>query len=52
MKILEFDTVNHSILMKKLKLYGVAVKNLACFESYLSNTKQYFEIGENSKTNA
>ena len=26
-----FDTVDHSILLKKLKLYGVADKNLAWF---------------------
>ena len=45
-----FDTVDHSILLKKLKLYGITDKNLACFESYLSNRKQYIEIGENSKT--
>ena len=35
-----FDTVDHSILLKKLKLYGITDKNLACFESYLSNRKQ------------
>ena len=45
-----FDTVDHSILLKKLKLFGVTDKNLAWFQSYLSNRKQYIEIGENSKT--
>ena len=45
-----FDTVDHSILLKKLKSYGITDKNLAWFESYLSNRKQYIEIGENSKT--
>ena len=45
-----FDTVDHSILLKKLKLYGITDKNLAWFESYLSNRKQYIQIGENSKT--
>ena len=45
-----FDTVDHSILLKKLKLYGITDKNLAWFQSYLSNRKQYIEIGENSKT--
>ena len=44
------DTVDHSILQKKLKLYGIIDKNLAWFESYLSNRKQYIQIGENSKT--
>ena len=45
-----FNTVDHSILLKKLKLYGITDKNLGWFESYLSNRKQYIEIGENSKT--
>ena len=36
-----FDTVGYSILLKKLKLYGTTEKNLAWFESYLSNRKQY-----------
>ena len=45
-----FDTVDHPILLKKLKLYGITDKNLAWFKSYLSNRKQYIEIGENSKT--
>ena len=31
-----FDTGDHSILQKKLKLYGITDKNLAWFESYLS----------------
>ena len=45
-----FDIVDHSILLKKLKFYGITDKNLAWFESYLSNRKQYIEISENSKT--
>ena len=45
-----FDTVDRSILLKKLKLYGITDKNLAWFQSYLSNRNQYIEIGENSKT--
>ena len=45
-----FDTVDHSILLKKLKFYGITDKNLAWFESYLSNRKQYIEICEKSKT--
>ena len=36
-----FDTVGYSILLKKLKLYGTTEKNLAWFESYLSNRKQH-----------
>ena len=45
-----FDTVDHSILLKKLKFYGITDKNIVWFESYLSNRKQYIEIAENSKT--
>ena len=45
-----FDTVDHSILIKKLKLCGITDKNLAWFESYLSNRKQYIYTGRNSKS--
>ena len=45
-----FDTVDHSILLKKLKFYGITDKNLAWFESCLSNRMLYIEIGEDSKT--
>ena len=45
-----FDTVDHSILLKKLKLYGITDQNLASFESNLYNRKQYTHIGKNSKT--
>ena len=44
-----FDTVEHSILLKKLKLHDITDKNLVWFQSYLSNRKQYIQIGENSK---
>ena len=44
-----FDTVDHSILLKKLELYRITDKNLAWFQRDLSNRKQYIEIGENSK---
>ena len=33
-----------------MKLYGITDKNLAWFESYLSNRKQHIDIGEISKT--
>ena len=38
-----FDTVNHNILLKKLKLYGIANNNLKWFTSYLSQRHQYVE---------
>ena len=44
------NKVDHSILLTKLKLYGITDKNLAWFQSYLSNRKQCIEIGKNSKT--
>ena len=45
-----FDTVDHSILLKKLKLYGKTDKNLAWFQGYLSSRKQYIEIVKTSET--
>jgi hypothetical protein len=35
-----FDTVNHSILLSKMKLYGIGRKELAWFMSYLNNRQQ------------
>ena len=41
-----FDTVDHKILTKKLELYGIKGCNLRCFESYLSNRKQFITYGD------
>ena len=38
-----FDTVNHNILLKKLKLYDIENNDLRCFKSYLSRRKQQKE---------
>ena len=39
-----FDTVNHKILIEKLKYYGVTGSTLNLFESYLSNRTQVVEV--------
>ena len=45
-----FHTVDHNILLDKLKYYGVESKHLAWLESYLSNRTQYCSVdGHNSE---
>ena len=39
-----FDTVDHSVLMKKLRAYGVRGKSGDWFESYLTNRKQFCSL--------
>ena len=45
-----FDTVDHSILLKRLELYGVTNRNHSWFKNYLSNRKQFIQI--NNEKNA
>ena len=41
-----FDTIDHNILLHKLRFYGLDGASLLLFESYLSNRRQYVEIDE------
>ena len=45
-----FDTVDHSILLRKLELYGITDRNYAWIKSYLSNRLQYIQTDGNSRT--
>ena len=46
-----FDTVDHTILLKKLEIYGITGESLARFRSYLTNRKQYICINNDNNTN-
>ncbi len=39
-----FDTLNHTILLNKLKYYGINQNELNLFESYLTNRNQFVDI--------
>ena len=41
-----FDTVDHQILCRKLESYGVLLRELAWFGSYLSNRVQYCRVND------
>ena len=40
-----FDTVNHTILLKKMERYGIRGVPLQLFASYLTNRQQYVQMG-------
>ena len=46
-----FDTVNHEILLHKLKLYGINGTCLEWFKSYLSNRDQCIVFNVNNNMN-
>ena len=46
----DLDTVDHSILLRKLELYGITDRNYAWIKSYLSNRWQYIQVDENCRT--
>ena len=45
-----FDTLNHDILIYKLKAYGLSETALKVMQSYLTNRKQYVEIDNTQST--
>ena len=45
-----FDTVNHSMLLKKVELYSVTDRNHSWFKNYLSNRKQFIQINNEENT--
>jgi hypothetical protein len=46
-----FDTIDHTILLRKLRIYGVDENGIKFFESYLSNRSQRCCVnGELSET--
>ena len=45
-----FDTIDHSILIKKLHLYGIRDTALNLIISYLNNRKQYVNIHDANST--
>ena len=45
-----FDTVDHSILLRKLELYGITGRSYAWIKSHLSNRLQYIQVDEKCRT--
>ena len=45
-----FDAVDHSILLKKLVLYGLTDQNHSSLKNYLSNRKQFIQINNEENT--
>ncbi|CAB3990185.1 Hypothetical predicted protein, partial [Paramuricea clavata] len=46
-----FDTIDHTILLRKLRIYGVDENGIKFFESYLNNRSQRYCVnGELSET--
>ena len=46
-----FDTVNHSILLRKLECYGIRGIVNDCFRSYLLDRKQTVQVGNKISDN-
>ena len=39
-----FDTISHTVLLRKLELYGIVGTTIDWFSSYLSNRQQQFIV--------
>ena len=46
-----FDTLDHNILLHKLKYYGIEGTALRLFESYLNERQQYVDLGGTTSNN-
>jgi hypothetical protein len=45
-----FDTLDHSILLNKLRFYGLSSSSISWFESYLSERNQYVLYGDSKSS--
>ena len=45
-----FNTVDHSIILKKLELYGLTDQNHSWFKNYLSNRRQLIQTNDEENT--
>ena len=45
-----FNIVDHSIILRKLELYGITDRNYAWINSYLWNCLQYIQVDANCRT--
>ena len=43
-----FDTINHNLILVKLKVYGFLANNLNLMHNYLKNRKQKVQISNSS----
>ena len=42
-----FDMIDHTLLLKKLEVYGLSAETLQWFTSYLRNRRQLVKLGDN-----